>query len=168
MKKILLILGLAGGITVSVFLLVPEDTQLPAPTSQMTIGEDVFDQYAVDYNCTQKGVVQTIDYANASNKIFYACPLGAEEPDTKLFPDNLTGAVFICSNLDNLFIPEGNTIIDNDGTCGSRKVYKVQADGENWILDSKKEPLEPINKELFIKEGKNIDPKDIQTKEIVK
>jgi hypothetical protein len=85
-----------------------------------------------------------------------------EIPDTKVFPDNMTGVTFIDCNLDNVFIPPGNTIIR-----GSHKRFKAQNDGEDWIVDAQGAPVEPVDKEKFIKLKISTDPKDIpQTKEV--
>jgi len=87
--------------------------------------------------------------------IFGSC-FSQEIPDSKIFPDNMTGVTFINCNLDNVFIPAGNETIG----CSQRK-FQVQNDMTDWILDTDLKPKEPISKEEFIKYGISIDPKDI-------
>lgn len=64
------------------------------------------------------------------NKVIYNICLSNETPDAEVLPANLTGATFIASNLDNVLVPEGNTIID----CLTRR-FQVQNDNEDWFLE---------------------------------
>lgn len=102
-----------------------------------------------DYDCTQPNFdIKSIDLNKLNGKTLYACNFSQEKPDTRVFPDNMKGATFICSNLDNVYIPEGNTIIDNNGTCGSRKRYKTDDKGEDWLIDENNNYVEKINEAL--------------------
>ena len=65
--------------------------------------------------------------------------LGQETPDTKLFNDDMTGVTFVEGNLDNVFIPDGNTVIG-----ASQKRFKVQEDGFDWLIDAEGKPIERI------------------------
>ena len=76
-----------------------------------------------------------------------------ETPLTKVFPDGIKGVKFIACNLDNIVIPEGCTV---EG--GTNKLIQVQKDGEDWILDKDLNPVEPVNKAMFVKLGLSIDP----------
>lgn len=87
--------------------------------------------------------------------IFGSC-FSQEIPDRHIFPEDMTGVVFYNCNLDNVYIPTGNTTIG----C-SQKKFKVQNDLMDWILDADLKPKEPIMKEEFIKMGISILPKDI-------
>lgn len=63
-----------------------------------------------------------------------------ESPNRHIFPDEMSGVNFIDCNLDNCFIPEGNTIIR-----GSHRFFKVQEDGQDWLVDPiTLEPIEPL------------------------
>ena len=86
---------------------------------------------------------------------------GKEVPDTKVFPADMRDVTFINCNLDNCLIPEGNTVID----CTTRR-YKVQEDGEDWIIDKDLKPIEPVNKKAWIKLGRSIDPASIQMNKV--
>jgi hypothetical protein len=87
--------------------------------------------------------------------------LSNETPNAFVLPPNLKGVTFVDCNLDNVFIPVGNVMVR-----GSNRRFKVQEDGEDWIIDAvKKTPLEPIDKERFIEEGKNIDPDKIEVED---
>ncbi len=78
------------------------------------------------------------------------------EPDAVVFPPAMTGVTFEGCNLDNCFIPNGNTIKD-----GCHRNIMVQNDLEDWIVDDLGNPTEPVNKKLFINRGLSIDPQDI-------
>lgn len=84
-----------------------------------------------------------------------------------IFPDGITGVTFRKCNLDNVLVPLGNTV---EVDCTHKKI-KIQNDLEDWVLDNALKPIEPMNKEDFIRLGISIDPKDIpetkQTKSII-
>lgn len=83
--------------------------------------------------------------------------LSQESPNSKVLPANLIGTTFSYCNLDNVLIPAGN-IVQN---CSTR-LFKVQNDGEDWIVDSGvHKPLVPVNSNVFIQLGLSIDPADI-------
>jgi len=73
-----------------------------------------------------------------------------------IFPEDMTGVIFEDCNLDNVFVPEGNTI-----KGGTHKNILIQNDGSDWVLDNAAKPVEPMDKELRQKLGVSIDPKDI-------
>jgi hypothetical protein len=81
---------------------------------------------------------------------------GDKEVMKDIFPDGMTGVIFRECNLDNVFVPEGNHI---EG--GSNRAIKVQNDLEDWLVDSKGDPVEPLHKEKFLEAGVSIDPADI-------
>lgn len=80
--------------------------------------------------------------------IVYASCFSNETPDAHIFPDNISGVIFIKCNLDNVFIPVGNTVID----CSQRR-FKVQNDGNDWLIDGASKPTLPINHKIFTKFG---------------
>jgi len=114
-------------------------------------------EFTYDDNYSHKDFTgrELLDKDLSGITIFGSCFL-QEIPDSKIFPDNMTGVTFINCNLDNVFIPAGNETIG----CSQRK-FKVQNDMIDWILDTDLKPKEPISKEEFIKYGISIDPKDI-------
>lgn len=79
-----------------------------------------------------------------------------ETPDAHIFPENMTGTTFRYCNLDNIFIPDGNIVEE----CSTRR-FKIQNDGEDWLICSEGTPLEPINAKQFINLGISTDPADI-------
>lgn len=92
----------------------------------------------------------------ANGEIVYASCFSKETPDTHVFPDTLTGATFIKCNLMNVFIPEGNTVID----CLQQK-YKVQKDARDWFINDDGEPTEVMNRKRWEQDGYSVDPADI-------
>lgn len=79
-----------------------------------------------------------------------------EEPNTKVFPDGMTGVVFVKCNLDNCIIPLGNTVLG-----GTHKQHAKQNDGEHWVLDKALQPVEPLVPSRYDRLGLSKEPKDI-------
>lgn len=71
-----------------------------------------------------------------------------QQPDTKVFPDEMTGVTFVNCNLDNCIIPEGNTLID----CSNRR-YQVQNDLNDWEIDENNNPVRLVDWQYFEKLG---------------
>lgn len=84
------------------------------------------------------------------------------EPLMHIFPEDMRGATFIECNLDNVYVPPGNTV---DSSC-SRLKAKYMNDGENWILDDNLAPVEPVRKTSLLALGENVDPARIPSKRI--
>lgn len=61
-----------------------------------------------------------------------------ESPDTHVFPDNMTGVSFVRCNLDNVFIPAGNSTED----CSQRRYMRI--DGQNWLVDEDNNPVQVL------------------------
>ncbi|KKK84403.1 hypothetical protein LCGC14_2783690 [marine sediment metagenome] len=93
-----------------------------------------------------------------SGKIIYASCFSHEEPNSKVFPNNMTGATFVNCNLDNCFIPNGNNVIG-----GSQRKFKVQNDLRDWELDGSDKPTRVMGEKFYIQQGISVDPKDIST-----
>lgn len=92
-----------------------------------------------------------------SNIVIYGSCFSQETPDIHIFPENLTGVTFIKCNLENVFIPIGNTIID----CSQRRFF-VQNDKNDWLIDINNNPTMPTNHKYFTKLGLPMPlPKDI-------
>jgi hypothetical protein len=79
------------------------------------------------------------------------------DPDQKVFPDGMKGVTFKRCNLDNVLIPEGNTV---DKDCTTKRI-KVQNDLRDWILDKDNKPVEVMGKEIWESKGLSIDPAEI-------
>lgn len=89
-------------------------------------------------------------------------PLGEEgDPQRHIFPETMTGIIFKRCNLDNIYIPPGNSIEDDAGIPSSHRRIRVQNDLVDWIVDSSGNPVEPVNIKAFQELGLSIDPKDI-------
>lgn len=86
-----------------------------------------------------------------NNKVIYSSCFMQETPDSDIFGNIIRGAVFINCNLDNVIIPEGNTIIMEGG--GSQKRFKNQNDGNDWEIDEENKPTRPVSYKIFIKRG---------------
>lgn len=69
-----------------------------------------------------------------------------QNPDTKVFPDEMSGVTFVNCNLDNCVIPEGNTLID----CSNRR-FKVQNDLNDWEIDKNNNPVRLVDWKYFEK-----------------
>lgn len=94
--------------------------------------------------------------------VFYALCFSQESPDTHIFPDNMTGAVFINCNLDNVFIPANNIVIG-----GRQAKFKVQTDLNDWEIDKGNKPIRPLNYEFFTKLGLDIPtPADLPNEKV--
>lgn len=78
-----------------------------------------------------------------------------DEPYSNVFPVGIT-TKFIKCNLDNCNIPETATV---EG--GTNKHFKTMNDQEYWIVDKDLKPIEPRDKDRFIKCGLSVLPKDI-------
>ena len=91
-----------------------------------------------------------------NNTIVYASCFSQEIPDRHIFPDAMTGVTFVNCNLDNVYIPAGNTVIG-----GSQKRFKVQNDLRDWEIDINNRPVEVMGKEYWQSQGYSVDPKDI-------
>ncbi len=62
--------------------------------------------------------------------------LSHETPDARVLPPSLRGTTFIACNLDNVLIPDGNTLIN----CSNRR-FKIQDDGQDWEIDENDNPI---------------------------
>lgn len=94
------------------------------------------------------------------SEIVGSCFYQEGQPDVEVFPAGMTGVTFRNCNLDNVLIPDGNTI---EG--GSHKRVIMQKDGEDWITDKNNNPLEPIAKKTYVKLGISTDPKDLPSEQ---
>lgn len=69
----------------------------------------------------------------------YSTSFYFEQPDSEPFPSDMTGVTFVKCNMDNLIIPNGNTLVD----CSNVR-FQAQDDGRDWIINDNDEPVEKI------------------------
>lgn len=82
-------------------------------------------------------------------------------PDSHIFPEDMTGVTFERCNLDNCYIPPGNTLAEQAGIPCTNKQVLVQNDLRDWILDDKGEPVEVISAKAWKANGIDIHCNDI-------
>ena len=63
---------------------------------------------------------------------------------------------FIGCNLDNAVLPTGATTVG----CSTKR-HRPQNDREDWLVTDQNEPIEPLDKKTWLREGRSIDPADI-------
>lgn len=93
----------------------------------------------------------------------YATVFSMENPDSQVFRKDIKGVTFYNCNLDNCIVPEGNTVVG-----GSQRRFKVQNDGNDWLIDELNNPLLPIDHKMFTKFRLPMpDPKDIPVQKVI-
>lgn len=88
------------------------------------------------------------DKTDMSNQIITGSCFSQETPDTHVFPEDMTGTTFIDCNLDNVFIPQGNTVIR-----GTQKRFIVQNDLRDWIIDENNNPIKLVQEDFWVDNG---------------
>ena len=96
------------------------------------------------------------DTKDLDNKIIFGSCFSQEIPDTKVFPDDMKNVIFVNCNLDNVYIPAGNTVIGS-----TQRRFKVQTDRSDWFVDNDNKPIKPIDEDKYIELGLSTDPKDL-------
>lgn len=71
--------------------------------------------------------------------IVYGSCFSQEEPYRHIFTEDMKGVTFLKCNLSNVFIPEGNTVID----CKQIR-FEVQEDGKDWYINEDGSPTKPL------------------------
>jgi len=84
------------------------------------------------------------------------------DPQVDVFPLTMRNVTFVQCNLDNVYIPPGNTV---DSSCSHKRI-KPQNDGEIWLLNEGLHPVEPKRKRALKMLGENIDPRNIPSQRI--
>lgn len=80
-----------------------------------------------------------------------------EIPDSEPFRKGMRGVTFVHCNLDNVVIPDGNTVIG-----GSQNSFACQNCGNDWLVDEDGVPTLPVNHKMFTSlELPMPDPSDI-------
>lgn len=82
------------------------------------------------------------------------------KPNCHIFPEDMTGVTFERCNLDNCFVPPGNTLADQAGIPCTNKQILVQNDLRDWIIEDEK-PVEVMGKKYWEAQGVNIHCNDI-------
>jgi len=101
---------------------------------------------------------KTIKGSNFEQEI----PYGVTYSRKQIFPAGTTGVTFQRCNLNNVLVPKGNTMIDDDGIKYTNKKIQEQNDLLTWELDEKTElPVRPLDEKRLIGLGLSVDPKDI-------
>ena len=71
----------------------------------------------------------------------------------------MTGVTFYRCNLDNVYIPEGNTVHES---CGTPRLIKIQNDLRDWELDKNTlEPVKVCNEDRWKQEGYSVEKIDL-------
>ena len=84
--------------------------------------------------------VDAKDFNNS--QIIGSCFYQEGEPDQTIFPKTMEGVVFIKCNLDNVVIPNNNTVED----CSCKRIKFNPDDKEDWIVDEYENLLGHVGK----------------------
>lgn len=122
--------------------------------------DGVFHECTEEYNFIKSPQVELLKNI-PEGTIVCRASLGSELPDTKKFSDVMRGVTFVEGNLDNVFIPIGNTVIGI-----TPKKFKVQNDLRDWTIDSQGMPLNVLNEEVWVEKGVSVDPREIPDKKV--
>lgn len=114
-----------------------------------------------DYECSDEFSRKNFTHAilterNLDGLAIYASCFMHEEPDSEVFPENMTGVTFLNCNLDNVKIPPGNTVVG-----GTQRRFKVQNDLRDWEIDDDNLPTRVLNEKHWVAAGYSVDPADI-------
>ena len=97
----------------------------------------------------------------------------ADAPPIRVFPDGMTGVTFRRCNLDNVLVPDGNTVLTKqaNGLQGcSQQIIMPTNDGESWLWERDKadhdklKPTKPMNYDERVRDEKSVSPDDIPSK----
>ena len=114
-------------------------------------------------------------------EIVGSCFYQEDRPGSQVFPPPMTGVTFRRCNLDNVFIPPGNTVVTEGWEACCQKRIMVfpptpkahpkpddEPDGcMDWIVDKANRPVEPMDRRRFEEEGRSLDPKDIPEHHVI-
>lgn len=98
-----------------------------------------------------------------SGKTICGSTFTQELPDSVVFPEKTEKLRLVYCHIENVVLPEGTVVVNPD--CGGvpcwTEPFKVQNDLEDWKIDERGDPVEPVRKEEFQKLGISTDPEDI-------
>lgn len=83
------------------------------------------------------------------------------DPLRHIFPEDMQEVVFVDCNLDNVYIPPGNTMRG----CSHRRIKQMN-DREYWFIDENLTPTEPIHKKRLMRLKANVNPSKIPVEKI--
>lgn len=99
---------------------------------------------------------------NFNGKTIYATCFSQETPGAIVFPDGMKGVTFVKCNLDNVTLPVDSIIIG----CSQRQ-FEVQNDLNDWLVDENKNPVIPVDHEVYTKFNLPIPkPEDIPSQKV--
>ena len=124
------------------------------PTSENPKGEKIV--YSDKYSLKDFTGRNLLDATDLEGAVIYGSCFSQEIPDTNVFPVSIKKITLINCNTDNLYIKSGWIVIG-----GSERRFKVQNDRMDWIVDNSNMPLEPLDKEEYIKLGISVNSKDL-------
>lgn len=120
-------------------------------------------QYECCDEYSSKDFTGSYPLPDLSGRTIYNTCFSCETPDTKRFPDEMTGVTFLECILDNVFLPPGNIIVGPEP-----KRFLAQNDGNDWLVDENNKPVEILNSLSYIKAGLDLPrPEDLPEKFIV-
>lgn len=80
------------------------------------------------------------DRKDMSDTVITGSCFSQENPDTHVFPEGMAGVTFVNCNLDNCFIPAGNSV-----QGGSQRRFMTMPDGQDWLVDAALQPVAMLN-----------------------
>ena len=92
-------------------------------------GEDRWVEFDDEYSF-KDFTNQDMSECDLNGKTIYSSSFYHETPGTPTFSSTMTGAAFIKCNLDNVIVPEGNSVIECSERC-----FKAHTDGRDWEVD---------------------------------
>lgn len=114
-----------------------------------------------NYNCSDEFSQKDFTHKFLTDRVLdglviYASSFSHEEPDTRVFPPNMTGVIFLNCSLDNVIVPPGNVVLG-----GSQRRYRVQNDLRDWEIDAEGNPTVVLNEKHWEMKKISTDPRDI-------
>ena len=115
-----------------------------------------YEKYEYDEKLSYRDFTnQTVsDSYDFSGKVIYQSCFSNEQPNSDIF-GKIKGTTFIKCNLDNITIPDGCTVVD----C-SQKRFKIQSDGNDWLVDENDIPDKPVDYKIYVKQGREVPTKE--------
>ena len=96
-----------------------------------------------------------------NGKTVYASSFYNETPDSDILPDGIKDVTFLKCDLNNIIIPEGNTVID----CSQERI-ELMNDMRDWITDPEGNAQKVVGEEYWVSKGVSVDPQVIPSKKI--
>ena len=121
-------------------------------------GQTFVDEPSDDFSNSEiKGSCFAQEVAYSSDAAHNDSP-NHRDTEQVIFPRGMSNVTFTNCNLDNVFVPGPPVRIQG----GSHRKIRVMNDLADWILDDvTNKPVEPMGKELLLRDGLSVDPADI-------